>query len=125
MTWKTIMVPLAGADNDAKVLDAGRLVAEAFGAELAAVHAPADIADLMPWMGEGFMGGVQISAIESLKEAALEGARIAAKACTACPRSSARGDIGDFASTAASAASGIGAATAACARGRRGRSRRP
>ena len=84
MTWKTIMVPLAGADNDAKVLDAGRLVAEAFGAELAAVHAPADIADLMPWMGEGFMGGVQISAIESLKEAALEGARIAAKACTAC-----------------------------------------
>ena len=37
--------------------------------EVAGVYAPADVADLMPWMGEGFMGGVQITAVESLKEA--------------------------------------------------------
>ncbi len=30
---------------------------KAFDAELACVHAPADVADLMPWMGEGFLGG--------------------------------------------------------------------
>ena len=47
----------------------------ASGAEVAAVFAPADVADLMPWMGEGFMGGVQIAAVESLKEAAEEGRR--------------------------------------------------
>lgn len=84
MTWKRIMVPLAGADDDAKALAAARLVAEPFGAELAAVHTPADIADLMPWMGEGFMGGVQISAIESLKEAAEEGRKAATAACQGC-----------------------------------------
>jgi nucleotide-binding universal stress UspA family protein len=84
MTWTRIMVPLAGTAEDSKALAGARLVAEAFGAELAAVHAPADIADLMPWMGEGFMGGVQISAIESLKEAAVEGERAAKAACETC-----------------------------------------
>jgi len=84
MTWARIMVPLAGGPDDAGALAAGRVVAEAFGAELAAVHAPADIADLMPWMGEGFMGGVQISAMESLKEAAEVGAAAAKAACEAC-----------------------------------------
>jgi nucleotide-binding universal stress UspA family protein len=59
-------------------------VAEPFGAELAAVHAPADIADLLPWMGEGFMGGVQISAMESLRQAAVEGEQTAEAACDAC-----------------------------------------
>jgi len=83
MSWARIMVPLAGAKSDAEVLPLARLVAEPFGAELAAVHAPADIADLMPWMGEGFMGGVQISAMESLKEAAVEGAKTASAACAA------------------------------------------
>jgi hypothetical protein len=77
------MVPLAGGKTDAEILPLARLVAEPFGAELAAVHAPADIADLMPWMGEGFMGGVQISAMESLKEAAVEGERAARAACEA------------------------------------------
>jgi len=77
------MVPLAGSPADAGALAAGRIVAQAFGAELAAVHAPADIADLMPWMGEGFMGGVQISAMESLKEAASAGEQAARAACDA------------------------------------------
>lgn len=83
MGWARIMVPLAGATGDGDLLSLARLVAEPFGAELAAVHAPADIADLTPWMGEGFMGGVQISAMESLKEAAVEGAKAGREACLA------------------------------------------
>jgi len=77
------MVPLAGGDDDVAVLNHAATVAAAFDAELAAVHTPADIADLMPWMGEGFMGGVQISAIDSLKDAATEGEAVARKACKA------------------------------------------
>ncbi len=83
MSWARIMVPLAGGDDDAAVLTHAAAVAGAFGAELAAIHAPADIADLMPWMGEGFMGGVQISAIDSLKDAASEGEQSARAACKA------------------------------------------
>lgn len=74
MSWARIMAPLAGARPDEGVLRAATELAGAFDAELAAVHAPADVADLMPWMGEGFMGGVQVTALESLKEAAVEGA---------------------------------------------------
>lgn len=84
MTWARIMVPLAGTAEDAGALAGACVIAKAFDAELAAVHAPADIADLMPWMGEGFMGGVQISAIESLKDAAEEGERAAKAACGTC-----------------------------------------
>ena len=29
----------------------------------------------MPWMGEGFMGGVQVAALDSLKQAASEAER--------------------------------------------------
>lgn len=76
MTWARIMAPLAGAQSDKGVLELAAVLAKAFDAELACVHAPADIADLMPWMGEGFMGGVQVTALESLKEAAVEGARV-------------------------------------------------
>jgi len=78
MSWARIMVPLAGTPNDKGVLATASALAEAFKAELACVHAPADMADLMPWMGEGFMGGVQVTALESLKEAAQEGARACA-----------------------------------------------
>ncbi|HYG25385.1 MAG TPA: universal stress protein [Caulobacteraceae bacterium] len=84
MSWERIMVPLAGVAEDAALLALALNVAEPFGAELAAVHAPADIADLMPWMGEGFMGGVQVSAVESLKEAASEGGQAARQAVGAC-----------------------------------------
>jgi nucleotide-binding universal stress UspA family protein len=71
------MAPLAGVAADREVLEAARTLAQGFDAELACVHAPADMADLMPWMGEGFMGGVQIAAVESLKEAATEGEKSA------------------------------------------------
>jgi nucleotide-binding universal stress UspA family protein len=71
------MAPVAGGDPDARVLTAAATIAAAFDAELAAVYAPADVADLMPWMGEGFMGGVQVTAVQSLKDAAAAGERTA------------------------------------------------
>jgi nucleotide-binding universal stress UspA family protein len=71
--WARIMVPVAGGDPDTRVLAAGARLATAFEAELSAVYAPADVADLMPWMGEGFMGGVQVTAVQSLKDAAAAG----------------------------------------------------
>jgi nucleotide-binding universal stress UspA family protein len=73
VSWARIMAPVAGGDADAAVLAAAARLATPFGAEVAAVYAPADVADLMPWMGEGFLGGVQVSAMQSLKEAAAEG----------------------------------------------------
>ena len=73
MTWARIMAPLSGGEGDKAVLEAGATVAGAFGAQLSAVYTPADVADVMPWMGEGFMGGVQATALESLKQAAAAG----------------------------------------------------
>jgi nucleotide-binding universal stress UspA family protein len=75
MSWARVMAPLSGAPSDTGTLAAARALAEPFGAELAAVFAPADAADLMPWMGEGFMGGVQVAALDSLKQAASEAER--------------------------------------------------
>jgi hypothetical protein len=69
MSWAKIMAPLSGGPSDAATLTAAAALAAPFKGELAAVYAPADAADLMPWMGEGFMGGVQVAALESLKEA--------------------------------------------------------
>ncbi|MGH7022771.1 MAG: universal stress protein [Caulobacteraceae bacterium] len=79
MDWARIMVPLSGGEADRRVAAAGLALAEPFGAELACVHAPADVADLIPWMGDGFMGGVQATAVESIRVAAREG-EAAAKA---------------------------------------------
>jgi nucleotide-binding universal stress UspA family protein len=90
MSWARIMAPLAGGAHDAELLKAAVALATRFKAEVAAVHAPADIADLMPWMGEGFMGGVQITAMDSLKEAAAEGERAARAAVEACGYANAR-----------------------------------
>jgi nucleotide-binding universal stress UspA family protein len=77
MSWARITAPVAGGDADTGVLEAAATLAAPFDAEVAAVYAPADVADLMPWMGEGFMGGVQVTAVQSLKEAAAEGERTA------------------------------------------------
>ena len=85
-SWARIMAPLSGGKGDAAVLVAAAELARPFGAEVSGVYAPADVADLMPWMGEGFMGGVQITAVESLKEAASVGeanARAAVAGCAA------------------------------------------
>ncbi|HQT53051.1 MAG TPA: universal stress protein [Phenylobacterium sp.] len=84
MSWARIMTPLSGGEGDKAAVKAAALLAEPFGAELACVYTPADVADVMPWMGEGFLGGVQSTALESLKEAAAAGeikARAAVDAC--------------------------------------------
>jgi len=73
MSWARIMAPLSGGQGDGAAVAAAQTLAEPFGAELACVYTPADVADVMPWMGEGFMGGVQTTALESLKEAAQAG----------------------------------------------------
>src|ERR1700679_4363746 len=82
-SWARVMVPGGGGGPGGGVLAAGGVLATAFDAEMAAVYAPADVADLMPWMGEGFMGGVQVTAVQSLKDAAAEGERAARTACEA------------------------------------------
>src|SRR5258707_15722236 len=84
MDWARIMAPLSGGEADRKVIAAAAAIAELFGAELAAVHAPADVADLIPWMGDGFMGGVQATAVDSIRQAAAEGERYAQSALEAC-----------------------------------------
>jgi nucleotide-binding universal stress UspA family protein len=85
MDWARIMAPLSGGEGDRRVLAAAAAVAAAFDAELACVHAPADVADLIPWMGDGFMGGVQATAVQSLREAAAAGEKAARAAVDACP----------------------------------------
>jgi nucleotide-binding universal stress UspA family protein len=83
--WARIMAPLSGGEADRRVLAAAAALAEAFEAELACVHAPADVADLIPWMGDGFMGGVQATAVQSLREAAAAGEKAARASVEACP----------------------------------------
>jgi nucleotide-binding universal stress UspA family protein len=73
MDWARIMAPLSGGEGDRRLAAAALALARPFGAELACVHAPADVADLIPWMGDGFMGGVQATAVESIRQAAQEG----------------------------------------------------
>lgn len=80
MSWARIMAPLSGGQGDPAALAAAVMLAEPFGAEVAGVYTPADVADVMPWMGEGFLGGVQTTALESLKEAAQAGEKNARRA---------------------------------------------
>jgi nucleotide-binding universal stress UspA family protein len=77
MDWARIMAPLSGGEADRHVIAAAVAMAEPFGAEVVCVHAPPDVADLIPWMGDGFMGGVQASAVDAIRDAASEGARAA------------------------------------------------
>jgi nucleotide-binding universal stress UspA family protein len=83
MSWARIMVPLSGGQGDRAAAAAAAALAEPFGAEVAGVYTPADVADVMPWMGEGFLGGVQTTALESLKEAAAAGETSARRALEA------------------------------------------
>ena len=85
MDWARIMVPVSGGEGDGRLVAAGAALAEPFGAELACVHAPADVADLIPWMGDGFMGGVQATAVESIRLAAQEGEAAARRVFEASP----------------------------------------
>jgi nucleotide-binding universal stress UspA family protein len=76
MDWARVMAPLSGGEGDRHVVAAAAALAEPFDAELLCVHAPPDVADLIPWMGDGFMGGVQASAIDAIREAGAEGAKV-------------------------------------------------
>jgi nucleotide-binding universal stress UspA family protein len=84
MSWARVMAPLSGGQGDKAAMAAAALLAAPFGAELSGVYTPADVADVMPWMGEGFMGGVQTTALESLKEAAQAGEKSARAVVEAC-----------------------------------------
>jgi nucleotide-binding universal stress UspA family protein len=77
MDWTRILAPLSGGESDKRVIAAAAAVATPFGAELTGVYAPADVADLVPWMGDGFMGGVQATALESIRRACAEGEQAA------------------------------------------------
>jgi nucleotide-binding universal stress UspA family protein len=80
MSWARIMAPLSGGEGDAEALDAAVMLAEPFGAEVTGVYTPADVADVMPWTGEGLLGGVQTAALDALHEAAAAGERHARSA---------------------------------------------
>jgi nucleotide-binding universal stress UspA family protein len=71
---------MAGSAEDAGPLSAGASVAKAFDAELAAVFTPADMSELAPWIGDGFVGGgAPVAALDLLREVAAEGSRTARK----------------------------------------------
>ncbi|MGH6972337.1 MAG: universal stress protein, partial [Caulobacteraceae bacterium] len=80
MIWARVMAPLAGGEGDRRVVAAAAALAGPFEAELCAVHVPPDVADLAPWMADGFLGGVQASAVDAIREAGSEGAKMAAAA---------------------------------------------
>ena len=67
--WARITVPVAGAIDDAPVIDWAVRLAEVFDADLNVVFAPPDPAELSPWLGEGFMGTVQMTTIDSVRAA--------------------------------------------------------
>lgn len=77
MSWARIMAPLCGADSDEAVLDATATLAAPFGAEVVGVYTPPDIADVMPWIGDGMVGGLQTTAVESLRDASAAGEKAA------------------------------------------------
>ena len=84
MSWARIMAPLSGGSQDAATLAAALLLAKPFAAEVVGVYAPADLADLMPWIGESFTGAVEATALDSLKAAAAAGERHARAALEGC-----------------------------------------
>lgn len=84
MSWARIMAPLSGGAGDSAAIAAAVELASPYGAEVVGVYTPADVADVMPWMGEGFMGGVQSTALESLREAAAAGEAKARRVMEAC-----------------------------------------
>ncbi len=85
--WSRISVPVSGAATEAEVLELAGRIAAAFNGQLNVMFAPPDPAELAPWLGEGFMGTVQMSAIDSLKAASEEGELMARAqfSALACP----------------------------------------
>lgn len=77
--WSRVTIPVSGHANENMALSIAARIAEAFEAELNVLFAPADPAELSPWLGEGFMGTVQMSTLDTLK-AASEESELAARA---------------------------------------------
>ncbi|MDC7684334.1 universal stress protein [Asticcacaulis sp. BYS171W] len=71
-SWARISIPVSGSDSEAVSVDIAASVAAGFGAQLNFLFAPPDPAELAPWLGEGFMGTVQVAAMDGLKTAAEE-----------------------------------------------------
>lgn len=65
--WGRITVPQSGADHEVLALETAQTVAGLLGAELNLLFAAPDPAQLSPWIGEGFMGTVQMSTLEEIK----------------------------------------------------------
>ena len=84
MSWSRIMAPLSGGPQDAVALAAAVALARPFGAEVAGAYTPADLADVMPWIGESFLGGVETTALETLKSAVAAGEAQARQALDGC-----------------------------------------
>jgi nucleotide-binding universal stress UspA family protein len=80
MDWGRIVTPVTGGPRDAATVASAAAVARRHEAELVLAYAPPDPSELAPWLTEGFMGGVQSSAIETLREVGAEG-EAAARAC--------------------------------------------
>jgi nucleotide-binding universal stress UspA family protein len=70
--WSRISAPVSGAKGEALALDLAAQIAQSFEARLNVLFTPPDPAELAPWLGEGFMGTVQMSALDNLKAAADE-----------------------------------------------------
>ena len=70
--WSRISIPVSGAASEGMALDMAAEIAAAFKANLNVLFTPPDPAELAPWLGEGFMGTVQMSTMDSLKAAAEE-----------------------------------------------------
>ncbi|MDC7675110.1 universal stress protein [Asticcacaulis machinosus] len=75
--WARISVLLSGAEAERVPLEVGLEIAKSFDAQLNTLFAPPDPAELAPWLGEGFMGTVQVTAMESLKSVAEESEALA------------------------------------------------
>jgi nucleotide-binding universal stress UspA family protein len=77
--WSRISVPVSGTASEALSLELAAQMATAFQAQLNVLFTPPDPAELAPWLGEGFMGTVQMATMDSLKAAAEE-SELAARA---------------------------------------------
>ena len=77
--WSRISVPVSGTASEGLALELAAQIAVAFQAQLNVLFTPPDPAELAPWLGEGFMGTVQMATMDSLKAAAEE-SELAARA---------------------------------------------
>lgn len=75
--WSRISAPVSGAKGEGLALDLAAQIAQNFDARLNVLFTPPDPAELAPWLGEGFMGTVQMSALDNLKAAADEAESVA------------------------------------------------